>query len=559
MRLLLNRKKLYLSVFVLLIFFLGISFRAINLDWGAPFYFHPDERNIASAVTQLSFPHQLNPHFFAYGSITIYLIYFFGILWNLVLFLFGFSSGSIVSVPFDHAIIISRLLSTVYSILTLFLLYRLITRFYSTKAAIFVVSLASFSIGLIQYAHFGTVESSLSFYSLLLFTILISYLKKPNKQMLFFSFVVVALLISIKVSSLILAPIPILIVSYKYFPVKKTRNLKLYQLWLRRVFITGLIELFVVIGIFCLTFPYAILDYSSFQSSMSYESSVALGTTPVFYTGDFLHTIPVLYQWKYIYPFIVNPFITILLFPALVWICYLSWKQKDEFAGLTMLFFIVLFFSEAFLFVKWTRYIIPTLPFIYILLGVCFEELRKKVRQLSSIVSWTSVGIVLLSFIWGISFVISVYIEPDTRLQALQFARVHIPATASIISETYDLGITPFNPYFSNITLINTYDLDYNPPSKTDIYDQIRTHEYFILPSQRVLASRLNHPRAFRNGYILYHDLLTDKLGYKEIYHTPCDIFCKITYMGNPTTRFEQTTMVFDRPTLYIFKNIRNL
>src|SRR5258708_37086924 len=54
-----------------------------NLNWGAPWYFHPDERNIASSISQLQFPNQMNPHFFAYGSLPIYTIYFTGVLVNL--------------------------------------------------------------------------------------------------------------------------------------------------------------------------------------------------------------------------------------------------------------------------------------------------------------------------------------------------------------------------------------------------------------------------------------------------------------------------------------------
>src|SRR5258708_24874348 len=82
-----------------------------NLNWGAPFYFHPDERNIASSVSQLRFPSQMNPHFFAYGSLPIYTIYFTGVLINV------FNQLSSSTVPFELAILISRFYSAFFAML----------------------------------------------------------------------------------------------------------------------------------------------------------------------------------------------------------------------------------------------------------------------------------------------------------------------------------------------------------------------------------------------------------------------------------------------------------
>src|SRR5690348_10414112 len=86
---------------------IGGILRIYNLNWGAPFYFHPDERNIASSISQLVFPSQLNPHFFAYGSFPIYLVFILGLIGNI------FHQNSI---QFEQAIVISRLLSCILSI-----------------------------------------------------------------------------------------------------------------------------------------------------------------------------------------------------------------------------------------------------------------------------------------------------------------------------------------------------------------------------------------------------------------------------------------------------------
>src|SRR5258706_15866931 len=98
--------KKYFAFLLFLLVIFGIFIRLYNLNWGSPFYFHPDERNIASAITQLSFPKQLNPNFFAYGTVPIYVIFFSGLIINL------FKKSS---VTFEQAILLSRLFSFLLS------------------------------------------------------------------------------------------------------------------------------------------------------------------------------------------------------------------------------------------------------------------------------------------------------------------------------------------------------------------------------------------------------------------------------------------------------------
>src|SRR5579862_195019 len=90
---------------LILLTLIGGLLHFYNVNWGAPYYFHPDERNIASAVSQLQFPQQMNPHFFAYGSLPIYAIYFTGVLINYISpWLQLGTSSQPFTVAFDQAI-----------------------------------------------------------------------------------------------------------------------------------------------------------------------------------------------------------------------------------------------------------------------------------------------------------------------------------------------------------------------------------------------------------------------------------------------------------------------
>src|SRR3989338_3250061 len=103
---------------VIICVFLFFS-RLYNLGWGAPFYFHPDERNIAFSITQLRFPSQMNPHFFAYGSFPLYVIYFTSIIYSFILCILQVQNTchALLSPSFESIILSSRFLSAVLGIL----------------------------------------------------------------------------------------------------------------------------------------------------------------------------------------------------------------------------------------------------------------------------------------------------------------------------------------------------------------------------------------------------------------------------------------------------------
>ena len=72
----------YLRVVTCLLVFSLFTF-GFGLNWGRLLPFHPDENNIVMAVNQIKWPNQLNPRFFAYGSLTIYLASFINQLTNI--------------------------------------------------------------------------------------------------------------------------------------------------------------------------------------------------------------------------------------------------------------------------------------------------------------------------------------------------------------------------------------------------------------------------------------------------------------------------------------------
>ena len=97
-----------------------------------------------------------------------------------------------------------------------------------------------------------------------------------------------------KISSLHLFILPIIAIILSLLGRIKIQKM---QLLIVKIFLKILMLIFISFIIFAVFSPYVLLDFKSFLSSMQYESSVALGTLPVFYTGEFFNTIPVLFQF----------------------------------------------------------------------------------------------------------------------------------------------------------------------------------------------------------------------------------------------------------------------
>lgn len=329
----------------------------------------------------------------------------------------------------------------------------------------------------------------------------------------------------------------------------------IYKFWR----IMGSYCLFILLAgtIYFLTNPYVLRDATSFLSTMQYESSVALGTLPVFYTGEFLNSIPVFFQFQNIYPFLLNPLITLIFIASFIYLIYKIIKTKSFDLFLLISFFLALFLSQAFLFVKWTRYMIPTLPFIYLIIAVALNNFFSFNKKILYSKHYIFGGLVFICSVFALSYFITTFMEPDTRIAARNFSQNNIPSDSPILSEVYDLGITPFNNNFGHIELFNFYDLEPNSLLTSELEVKMTASEYIILPSQRILKTRLAKKEQFPKGYEFYEPLTSGRLAYKQIYISQCSIFCKITYLGSPVFQYEQTASVFDRPTVMIFQKIK--
>lgn len=546
--------KHFLPILIVAIAVFGIYTRLYNMQWGQPFYFHPDERqNVIYPILDSKSFFLLDQKNFDIGPFPLVIIK------TTTTAIIHFFVRNIGPDKFEITLLMGRFFSALISILIFFMIAFIATKLYGKKQAIISFILAIFSTGFIQYSHFATIEMWETLYFIVIFYLCIQISKKPTILIGIITGIITGLALSTKLISFIAFPV----VMYSFFlfgrkNIKKTFSLNkilnkiLMPAW--SFFIFSFLFLF-------LTFPQLLFNFSKVYESLAYESSVTLGHIDVFYTGGFTGTLPIIFQFTKIYPFIINPLLALFFIPCFFIVARKGRKEKNNSYTLLAGVFFILFFSQAFYFAKWTRYYIPTLPFIYLILGIGIAEMSNYIEKnillkRNYIIKNIFIGIIcFISFIFSLSFFIDSYVLTHKAILASSWAKYNIPKDSRITTETFDLGITPFNDNFKNISLFDFYALDTDKKKSDELSNLLLKTDVIIFPGQRLTKSRIDHPEKFPVGFEFYNALLRGQTKFKKIYQTPCETLCKIAYIGN-VSNFEETASIFNRPTLTIYKKL---
>jgi len=535
----------------LLIIGLLVYSRFVNIGWGLPFPMHPDERNMAVAIQQLecklpkiklNFPTSIfeswppvtdwvkvlepfdilncfNPHFFAYGQLPLYLAY--GVVWAV-----REVGGGMIG--FEEATLALRTISAIASIVSSIVVIKIIKIITAKKEKFWWWILVIFSPFFIQFTHFGTTESFLMlFYTTVIY---LSLLFVENRLSLL-SFVInnaiiVGMALATKVSSLIFAGLPLMIIIFR----KEKKFARLYS------FLTKTFDVFIFILISFLVFilfsPHNFLHWQEFISSIRYESDVALGNYIVFYTRQFVKTVPIFFQITKVFPYGMGLVLGLLGGLGLLG---LGWKDKK--INLIRLAFFIYFLPNAFIFAKWTRFMAPVFP-VLLIFGIVFLE-RIKVIKIIKVIT------VIISILPGI-FYLSIYLKPDVRFQATDWINKNIPNNSYVLSETANVVDIPLeNKNKLNVISFNFYDLDESRILQEDLKKHLEKADYIFVPSRRIFANHYKEKYPIVARY--YQDLFDGKLGFKKVAEFSS---------GLDDEGAEETWTVFDHPTIRIFKKL---
>lgn len=559
--------KLNKTIFILsIIMLIGGSLRFYNLDWGQGLFTHPDEYHIAASVNQISFPDQMHPHFFSYGTVTIYLIYF-------TQEIFKYTS-SIFHLPFSifNAFLVGRFYSALFSTLTIFVIYKICRTFLSTKFSLLAAFLVALTPGLIQQAHFATPESALIFFLFVSLFFMLKFLKNQKILYSILASIFLGLALGVKISSVVfLLPLIITIILYTFqkihFRGASSVTSKVAERtpsrWIMGIRFIGLTlaSLIATFATFVLVAPYVFLDFPAFRSNLEYEGGLAIGKIPVFYTRQFIDTIPIVFQMEKIFPYALG--LALLVFGPLGFFLivakHLVWwqaerKRSHDTSEVNTLFvitiaFLSLFLPSAFLFAKWTRFIAPTFPF-FAIFAVFFLEGFKKNRL---VFYFLSVVMLVGTILWTTAF-FSIYASPDVRITASRWLESNVKSGSGFLVEGGNMVDLPLTGNFQR-TSLDFYRLE-DPLARQQIADALYASDYFLVQSRRVFKNHQRLPNIYPKTASFYDALFDGDLGFEEIkeFHSFPKLEVGSLKLEVNDESAEETWSVFDHPVIRVFK-----
>lgn len=426
---------------------LGFLLRLYGLNWDQGNSFHPDERQILFHVVALSWPTSwsqfldaanspLNPHFFAYGSLPLYLLAFLG---QIFLHPKTFESftllGRVLSALFDSGTIA----------LTGLLALQVVAdttpgRRYGWKVALLAAALVAFTPFQLQLAHFYAVDSMLLFF--VMFTLLacvkLVTTEKPVRWLLLVA-LGYGLAMATKFSAAPLAAPLVVALALRCYRDRDLLAAVVYFCF------TGALTLL----IFIIVQPYAILDDLNFIQQVSDQGSLVRGTLDLPYVRQFAGTVPFVYEAQNILLWGLGLTLGLAAFGGLCWVLWKVYKREAGLWLVLLAWMLVYGGINCTFFVKFMRYMLPIYPTLTLLgagavIALISHQWQFQARlspRWQRALSFAHLAIVVL-VLGGTMFqglaLLNVYSQPNTRVQASRWIYQHLKPGSVLTFEQWD-------------------------------------------------------------------------------------------------------------------------
>lgn len=352
-------KKSY--IVLLLILLIGGVVRLWGIDFGLPHTMcRPDESWLLSIAFGFG-SGDLNPHFFIYPTLYMYLC--FGLY--IIYFIFGFATGYFTSVSdllavycLDPSVlyIINRCLSAFMGTMTIFIVYRIAREWFEEKTALVAAFFLSLAFLHVRDSHFAITDITMTLFIMCSFLFIIKSRQCTGMKNYIFAGIFAGLAASTKYAGIILLG-PMALVHF--FNITEVRPVRWSNLIDRRVVLFCLS----MIIAFLAGSPYALLDYPAFLGGLTYDANhLTRGAEVVIYLGrgwlrHVRYTLPYGLGWS--------------LFCASL-ISFAILLKADAKKALVLCAFPLLYYVPAGCGVYVTvRYMIPLIPFFCITGAIC--------------------------------------------------------------------------------------------------------------------------------------------------------------------------------------------
>lgn len=554
------QRKLRSTIALLIIIILAFLLRISGINWDQSMHLHPDERMLIMVADRINFFTQLDPDFFNYGTLPIYLLRGVAQLTN-TLFKTHITT-------YDGMLYVGRLLSTFADLGVIFLIYQISQKlFQDKKISFFAAFFYASAFFPIQNSHFFIVDTFLNLFLLGVFYSSLAYFEKPDYKHLMWISVCFAAAITTKITAIIFVPFLVGVIVLKN--IKKPLP---YQ---------GIHYLIFIFSLFTFSFlfmPYAYLHHQKFLSDVL--AQIRLNSDPyVFpYTLQYVDTTPYIYYLKNIFLWGLGPFISFLSVCGLIILAkqhivrarsgtvwHLAKSRTSPRALLDRSLPLVLFFTFYFLYfliigrsaVKFMRYMLPMYPFFTMLAGYASVKIYKsKAKPLLY-------PTLVFALAWTLLFN-SMYFKEHTRITATKWIEKHIPEGATLAVEHWDDRLPLYGGEKYTTQELQLYNQPDDMSKWQTVNGMLNNSDYMIIASNRLYIplQKLSDCSKYKSCYpktaAYYQNLFAGLSPYVQVAEfkiTPGFQIGGFNFRLTDQSADESFT-VYDHPKIMIFKNM---
>jgi len=537
------------------VLFIGFLLRFYNLNWDKGYHFHPDERMITIVADKIRLPENdkewseiltsessLNPKFFAYGSLPIYLLRIVGDKAKIINHEYG---------SYGKLNLVGRFLVILFDVGSILLIYIVGKKMFNWEVGSLGALFYSVCVFGIQNSHFYTVDIILNFFVLLFIYRCLLFFEKASIKNSLLMGIVFGMILATKITGVLSG----FVVGGVLLELVFDKKVKLGEIlkWGLVFSLAGLVSWF-------LFEPFAFLDFGEFSKQVLVQIEMNKSAFTFPYTLQYVGSLAYWYPVKNIYLWGLGAVLGVICFLGVLGMSVdlvrrLVMKRVDKRWWERV--FVMIFFWGYFLVVgksavKFMRYYLVLYPTFCLMGGWVFYKmnkyLEKKVRKrlLVAINIILVVGVVF----WPVAF-ISIYAKEQTKIEASYFINEKIEEGAVIGVEHWDDRLPLWgqsNFLFEELPL---YEVDSEEKwqlmrEKLDIID------YIVIASNRLYVPLTKLDNIYPVTKEYYNDLFSGRLGFRKV--AEFKSYPEIAGMEVLDDSADESFTVYDHPKVMIFK-----
>lgn len=394
------------------------------------FSFHPDEKSVIGGA--LAFDDPLHPPFTMYGALPFHLLRgtLAGLDWV------GAPAGSEAAV---HRV--GKTLSALLSSLCLVAVWFLARQVFSAASAALAVLLVAVAPGIVQQAHYYTVDSLFCLLTTASLAAMMYSGRRASWPTSVLTGVLIGLSASVRLNALLL--VPVLVMASPRWSVSTIdawrQRLQRRDLW---VACAAIVITMTVVQPYLLLTPSRLWTVHG-TNDFAHVMEIVGGAMPQLYTLQYTGTVPFVYQWTHLLPLALGWPITLASALALALGLGPGLRSLDWRRGVLLLWIGLYLLTAGPLFVKPVRYLLPIMPPLLVLAA---DLCRWGWCRGNGLTGWllrlAVVSVVAHGLVYGLAYH-NIWSQEDSRIQAGRWIAANVPPGATIAVER---GAFPVGP-----------------------------------------------------------------------------------------------------------------